>query len=102
VGRQLGRRRGLYCHQLGGWLVSYSAVRAGPAGPESRYCWVAADWRVWRPRLGLLLTVTFLRPEGGAAICRAEVAGQTHEVEVEEMGAEAVAELLPLQTLVVR
>ena len=64
---------------------------------------VRALWRVWRPRQGLELQATFLRREGGLALCRVKVASRVEEhLWVDRVQEEVLGELRPLERLQVR
>jgi hypothetical protein len=73
VGRRLALLLGQHSGELRGWVEAYCRVRAARQAPDSNYYTVRATWSVFRPRPGLELEVSFLRREGGAAVCRAQV-----------------------------
>ena len=103
-------RRGNFCPELGGWLVSspsslhlqvgHRHVELSTSLPDP-WVEVTAEWLVLRPSRGLHLQVAFLGVAGRLALCRLVVGGATFHVEVQvEEG--QVEELQPLQQCVVR
>ena len=68
-GELLEEMKGEYSKKLDGWLVDFRDLKSSPYNPSGKWVNVDGIFAVFKPVRGLQISTTFMKLEGGQAVC---------------------------------